>query len=104
MLGHTDQQLTICGHVQPISRFLLMCVFNPSHVRVALIAGAGDDFEKLGNCNDFTSFDKVFDAPESLREISPRFQDCLLAVGFTTCDYPAWIESKCRQQRSSSFY
>ena len=82
MLGHSDQQLTICGHVQPISRFLLMCVFNPSHVRVALIAGAGGDFEEMGNCNDFTSFDKVFDAPESLREISPRFQARLVAVGF----------------------
>ena len=82
MLGHTDQQLTICGHVQPISCFLLMCVFNPPHVKVALIAGAGDDFEKMGNCNDFSSLDKVFDAPESLREISPRFQDCLLSVGF----------------------
>ena len=36
----------------------------------------------MGNCNDFTSFDKVFDAPESLREISPRFQARLSAVGF----------------------
>ena len=28
------------------------------------------------------SLDKVFDAPESLHEISPRFWDCWLVVGF----------------------
>ena len=50
---------------------------------------------------------KAFDAPESPREISPRFSDCALAVmGFMAANYPARIESKCkcRQQRSSPVY
>ena len=87
---------------QPISRFLLMCAF------------------KFDNCIDCRAWEgfwetavtspdwmKVFDAPESPREISPRFSDCALAVmGFMAANYPARIESKCkcRQQRSSPVY
>ena len=87
---------------QPISRFLLMCAF------------------KFDNCIDCRAWEgfwetavtspdwmKAFDAPESPREISPRFSDCALAVmGFMAANYPARIESKCkcRQQRSSPVY
>ena len=74
-------------------------------MRIALIAGPERDFEETA----VTSPDwmKAFDAPESPREISPRFSDCALAVmGFMAANYPARIESKCkrRQQRSSPVY